>query len=141
MNQAMQKAKETFAQGNYTCVWCRGDELLTSKEAGLRLLLTRIREGKDLSGFYAADKIVGRAAAFLYVKLGAAGVYASVMSRGAKELLAEYNIPAEAEELTENIRKRQNTGLCPMECAVSSCVSPEAAYAAILEAIRKMQQK
>lgn len=47
MNQAMQKAKETFAQGNYTCVWCRGDELLTSKEAGLRLLLTRIREGKD----------------------------------------------------------------------------------------------
>ena len=42
MNQAMQKAKETFAQGNYTCVWCRGDELLTSKEAGLRLLLTRI---------------------------------------------------------------------------------------------------
>ena len=36
MNQAMQKAKETFAQGNYTCVWCRDDELLTSKEAGLR---------------------------------------------------------------------------------------------------------
>ena len=68
-------------------------------------------------------------------------MYASVMSRGAKELLAEYNIPAEAEELTENIRNRQNTGLCPMECAVSSCVSPEAAYAAILEAIRKMQQK
>ena len=65
MNQAMKKAKETFAQGNYTCVWCRDDELLTSKEAGLRPLLTRIREGKDLNGFYAADKIVGRAAAFL----------------------------------------------------------------------------
>ena len=141
MNQAMKKAKETFAQGNYTCVWCRDDELLTSKEAGLRPLLTRIREGKDLNEFYAADKIVGRAAAFLYVKLGAAGVYAPVMSRGAKELLAEYNIPAEADELTENIRNRQNTGLCPMECAVSSCGSPEAAYAAILEAIRKMQQK
>lgn len=141
MNQAMQKAKETFAQGNYTCVWCRNDELLTSKEAGLRPLLIRIREGKDLSGFYAADKIVGRAAAFLYVKLGAAGVYAPVMSRGAKELLVEYNIPAEADELTENIRNRQNTGLCPMECAVSSCDSPEAAYVAILEAIRKMQQK
>ena len=42
MNQAMKKAKETFAQGNYTCVWCRDDELLTSKEAGLRPLLTRI---------------------------------------------------------------------------------------------------
>ncbi len=94
-----------------------------------------------MNGFYAADKIVGRAAAFLYVKLGAAGVYAPVMSRGAKELLTEYNIPAEADELTENIRNRQNTGLCPMECAVSSCGSPEAAYVAILEAIRKMQQK
>ena len=82
MNQAMKKAKETFAQGNYTCVWYRDNELLT-----------------------------------------------------------EYNIPAEADELTENIRNRQNTGLCPMECAVSSCGSPEAAYAAILEAIRKMQQK
>ena len=58
-----------------------------------------------------------------------------VMSRGAKELLTEYNIPAEADELTENIRNRQNTGLCPMECAVSSCGSPEAAYAAILEAV------
>ncbi|MFR7842412.1 MAG: DUF1893 domain-containing protein [Gallintestinimicrobium sp.] len=50
-------------------------------------------------------------------------------------------MPAEADELTENIRNRQNTGLCPMECAVSSCDSPEAAYVAILEAIRKMQQK
>ena len=49
MNQAMKKAKETFAQGNYTCVWCRDDELLTSKEAGLRPLLTRIREGKDFT--------------------------------------------------------------------------------------------
>ena len=52
MNQAMKKAKETFAQGNYTCVWCRDNELLTSKEAGLRPLLTRIRDGKDLNGFY-----------------------------------------------------------------------------------------
>lgn len=46
MNQAMKKAKETFAQGNYTCVWCRDNELLTSKEAGLRPLLTRIRGGE-----------------------------------------------------------------------------------------------
>ena len=140
MNREMQRAREIFSQGDYTCVWCRGDELLTSKEAGLRPLLARIREGKGLNGFYAADKIVGRAAAFLYVKLKAAGVYAPVMSKGAKVLLEEHGISAEADELAEEIRNRQNTGLCPMECAVSSCSDAEEAYAAILEAVRKMQQ-
>ena len=119
-----------------------GESVMSAMSRKERRNLIRIAVALGLfAAVFTADKIVGRAAAFLYVKLGAAGVYAPVMSRGAKELLTEYNIPAEADELTENIRNRQNTGLCPMECAVSSCGSPEAAYAAILEAIRKMQQK
>ena len=146
MNQAMQKAKEMSDIAKLNSMISEEETKINNTYYQIGKLYVAMHSHdyeEEFAGMITtiADKIVGRAAAFLYVKLGAAGVYAPVMSRGAKELLAEYNIPAEADELTENIRNRQNTGLCPMECAVSSCGSPEAAYVAILEAIRKMQQK
>ncbi len=52
------------------------------------------REGRDLSGFCAADRVVGRAAAMLFVKAGVHAVFAEVMSDGAAALLAAHGIDA-----------------------------------------------
>ena len=57
-------AEEILKQGTYTCVACRGDTVLTATERGVRPLTNWLRDGADLRGFAAADKVVGKAAAF-----------------------------------------------------------------------------
>jgi len=44
-NNDMQRAKELFESGNYTCVLCKGDEIITSTERGVKPLFTWL-EGK-----------------------------------------------------------------------------------------------
>lgn len=137
MKTNLQKAKELLQTGKYTCVLCQGDKVFTSTERGVAPLVNWLSSGMDLGGFSAADKIVGRAAAFLYFLLGVDEVYASVMSEGAKTLLSELNISASYDSKTEHIINRAGTGGCPMEQAVKDITEPEAA----LEAIRKKMKE
>ena len=66
--------------------------------------------GEDLKGFSAADKVVGKGAAFLYVMAGVKEVYASVMSEKAAALLSEYGIDGFCGQKVDRIRNRQGTG-------------------------------
>ena len=83
----LNKAKALLAAGGYTCVLCRGDEIHTATARGVKPLVDWLDSGLDLRGFSAADKVVGRATAFLYVLLGVREVHALVMSAPAKEAL------------------------------------------------------
>ena len=47
---------------------------------------------KDYKGYSAADKIVGRAAAFLYTILQVKNLYGETMSKGAIEILKKSGI-------------------------------------------------
>ena len=73
MNSDLTKAAALLNSGAYTCVLCRGDAVFTGTERGVKPLLGWLDGGVDLNGFSAADRVVGTAAAFLYVLLGAAG--------------------------------------------------------------------
>ena len=75
-----EKAKTLLAEGGYTCVICGGDKVYTSHERGVKPLLELLEQGAELKGFSAADRVVGKAAAFLYVLLGVSAVYAGVIS-------------------------------------------------------------
>lgn len=44
---------------------CKGSTIYISTERGVKPLIDRIDDGTDLQGFSAADKVVGKAAAFL----------------------------------------------------------------------------
>ena len=57
--------------------------MLTSTERGVKPLLQWLDGENRVKGFSAVDKVVGRAAAFLYVLLEVKEVYAGVMSEGA----------------------------------------------------------
>ena len=92
----------------------------------LKLYRAGLLRGADVS-----DRIVGRAAAALFVAGGAASVYADVMSVGAAEFLSSYAIPNHAETITEEIINRKKTGICPMEAAVKDLDDPERMIAAI----------
>ncbi len=121
-----EKAKRLFETGKYTCVLCRKDAVFTSVERGVKPLLNLLESG-GYGGFSAADKIVGQAAAHLYILIGVVSVYASVMSRDAEKLLLKNNISASYGVLTEKIINRNGNDICPMEKAVSNTENSHAA--------------
>ena len=74
MNKDLEQAKALLENNEeYTCAACRAGESFASEEHGIRPLMRWLNEGTDLSGASAADRIVGKAAAFLYVLLGDRG--------------------------------------------------------------------
>lgn len=115
----------------HTLALCRGGEVVTSDLRGVMPMLGFLREGRDLSGFCAADRVVGRAAAMLFAKAGVRAVHAEVMSDGAAALLAAHGIDASCDVRTAAIENRQKTGLCPMESAVAGIEDIDAGIAAI----------
>ncbi len=117
--------------GSYTCAACLGGTIHTATHRGVRPLLNWVQEGTDLRGFSAADRVVGRATAFLYVLLGVKEVYARVMSRPAAQVLEAAGIAAYAGTLTDGIVNRQGNGPCPFEAAVLHIQDPDQALLAI----------
>ena len=64
----LQRAERALAEGGHTLVLVKGERVITSNQRGVAPLLALI--DTDVTGFSAADKVVGKAAALLYVKLG-----------------------------------------------------------------------
>lgn len=134
----LEKAKQALASGAYTCVLYKDGILHTATQRGVKPLLDWLDSGMDLRGFRAADKVVGRATAFLYVLLGVEAVYAQVMSRPAAEILLANHITATWGTLVDGIINRAGTGPCPFEAAVLDIREPEWALAAIRKKRREM---
>ena len=135
---AMEKAKQELLQGEYTCAVCKGEKLYTSVERGVKPLLTWLDSGEDLSAASAADKVVGKAAAFLYVLLGVKEVYAPIISERALSVLKEQGIAVEADAVVPAIRNRRGDGFCPMETAVWDMEDALEAKAAIEKKAREL---
>ncbi len=88
------KAKKLTEDAGYTCVLCKNEKIYKSRESGIKPLLMFYENKEDLHSFCAADKTVGRAAAFIYIAFGIDEIYADVMSEGAYELLLNDGIGA-----------------------------------------------
>lgn len=136
MNSDLTYAKKLLHDGGYTCVLHKSDVTYTSKERGVKPLLNWLESDINIKGFYAADKVVGKATAFLYVIAGVSEVYADVMSLSAKETLDAYGVTAHCGECVKAIRNRTDTGFCPMEQAVWDINDPHEAKAAIINTLK-----
>lgn len=128
-----ERAAGLLAARGYTCVLCKGEKVYTSTARGVGPLIRWLDEKTDLNGFCAADKVVGKAAAALYVLLGVAAVYAPVMSGMAVQMLEEHGIEVRYDQCVRAVRNSTDTGPCPMEEAVRYLESPREALAAIRE--------
>lgn len=129
----LERARHLLMAGTYTCVLCKGDLLYTSTARGVRPVLDWITTGQDLSGFSAADKVVGKAAAFLFIRAGIVRLYTRVISGPALDVLRAGGISVEYDSLVPGIINRAGDGPCPMESAVSGTDDPDEA----LDLIRK----
>ena len=138
MEHNLSKAVALLETGHYTCVLCRGDAVFTATERGVKPLLNWLEDGQDLRDFSAADRVVGRATAFLYCLLGVKEVYAGVMSHPAAEVLKNAGIAVEAGQLVDGIINRRGTGPCPFEAAVLEIQNPQDALTAIRKKMEQM---
>lgn len=131
MHIDLAKARQELDSSAYTCVVCKGNTVYTATERGVKPLLSWLDSGTDLQDFCAADKVVGKATAYLYCLLGVYAVYAHVMSRPAAQVLKENGIRAYWGSLVDGIINRKGTGPCPFEEAVMDIHSPDSALDAI----------
>lgn len=139
MKPDTQKALAILNNSTYTCVVCREDTCFTATVRGVKPLLDWLDHGPSLQGFCAADKVVGRAAAFLYCLLQVSEVYARVMSRPAADVLRDHGISVHADTFTDGIINRKGTGPCPFESAVMEITDPAAALQTIRARLAQMQ--
>ena len=117
---------------------CKDDIVYTAYDRGVKPLLKWLDDGVDLKDFSAADKVVGKAAALLYVLLGVSCVYAPVMSIGAQEVFDEHKTAFICDKTVDAIINRQGDGFCPMETAVKDISSPETAISVIKEKLKTL---
>ena len=140
MDKNLLKARELLSAGEYTCVVCREDTVYSTTHRGVAPLLNWLDNGTDLENFSAADRVVGRGAAFLYCLLKVKAVHARVMSHPAAEVLKGHGIDAYADTIVDGIINRSGTGPCPFEAAVMDIQNAPDALLAIRETRRQLQK-
>ena len=134
----LKNAVSLLESGNHTCVFYQGQAFLTDDRRGIRPLMELLESGQDFRHFCAADRVVGKAAAFLYCLLGIRAIYARVISTPALQVLQSCGIDTYYDTQVSAIRNRTGDGFCPMETAVWNLNDPEKAPDAIREALRKL---
>lgn len=125
--------------GHSICL-CRDGEYFTDDRRGISPMMGFIEEGRELHGYSAADIIVGKAAAMLFVKAGIICVHGKTMSESGKAYLEAHDIPCTYDILTDRIINRQGTDICPMEKAVACIDDTESGYEALYSQLLQTQQ-
>ena len=92
-------------------------------------------EDKDFKGTQVFDRVVGRAAAFLYVYGNADYVYANTISKPAIEIFKKNNIKYEAKNIVDEIQNKDKTDLCPFEKLTKNVENPAQAYGLIYKKV------
>ncbi|MBR3786325.1 MAG: DUF1893 domain-containing protein [Firmicutes bacterium] len=135
------RARLALREGGYTCYIIKGHEIYTSHHRGVKPLLDWLDAGTDLRGGIAADKVIGKAAAFLYVLLGVSYVYAGVISKPALGVFEKYDILCEYEILVDAIQNRTKDGFCPMERTVWNIETPDGVPALLKDALKNLVEE
>lgn len=84
-------------------------------------------------GVSVADKIVGKAVAFLCVYAEVASVYTPVVSEPAAGVLRENGVHLEADTTVSMILNKNKDDQCPVEQMIFTCATPEEAYTILRE--------
>ena len=110
----------------------RGKLQLVRTDAGIAAALEVYRDQRGLlHKSLVVDKVVGKAAAAVFVLAGVKEVFAFVLSLPAKQLLQRHGITVRCETLVDVIKNRRGDGMCPMEQAVANISDAQAAFEAV----------
>ena len=88
-----------------------------------------------------ADKVIGKAAAFLLIKGNVKAVYAEIISNHALDTLQQTDILVQYQKVVPYIINRNKDGMCPMEETVLMMHDAAQAFVALQEKIKWLAQK
>ena len=125
----MTYARQMLSIGGYKLVVCAKDSVHVSEDSGLDSLLSLVGEDTWI-GAAAADKVVGKAAAMLFVLLRVKSLYAEVITETAKAVLEAQGIECVYGTLVERLIDADGK-VCPSELAVENVVDPSDVPAAL----------
>ena len=140
MQKDLERAIKIMNEGGFTCVLVKDDKVYTSKERGVKPLLSFLEEGIG-QDFYCADKVVGRGAGFLYLLLKVKAVYAEVLSEEAKSVFDKNGLNYFYGQIVDRIQNRKKDGLCPIEECVINTEDKEEAYRLIKNRLIELSGK
>jgi len=130
---AIKKAKLIIDSGEASLVIIKSGKIVhTDTRMGVAAVLDLVKNSPDvLKGAIVVDKVVGKAAASLFI-LGRVGyVYGVVMSRPAAALLADANAGVRHDVVVDVIQNRMKNGVCPVEQCLYDIFNPNEALSAI----------
>lgn len=139
--------KKLLSAERYTCVLASDYHyLLTSREKGVmplyhfiqdRLVEDQVRKHPLIL----ADKIIGKAAAYLAIYAGVKSLYTYAISEGAIAILEVHQIKFEYDKKVPYIYNRNKDGQCPMEVALEGITDVNTAYEVLDTFIKNREEK
>ncbi len=138
MHPELENLRNTLKNEKCTCVLGIGNVIFKSTDKGVQPLLDWMNSGNNYMGYMIADKVVGRAAAFIDIAMGIRAVYAEVISQPAKELLENNHVEVEADMIVPDILNRDKSDRCPLEKSVDGINDAAQALMPIEMAIIRM---
>lgn len=131
MKNAINSAKNLIKEEGASCIVIKDGCIISAeRERGIAPAV-RLYDRGLLSGSLVVDKIIGRAAAFVFVLGGVTACHGVTVSAPAMELLLKSGISVTADNVTDCIINRKGDGMCPMEQAVMNITDPEEALLAL----------
>lgn len=110
-------AKETMYNEDQKIVIVNNSNVIYKNDGfGIKPLYSAYMTIKDqMKGAYCADRVIGKAAAWIYQKADIKELYCDVITTRAKNLLTDSGIKLIFVEEVEFIENRDKTGMCPVE--------------------------
>jgi hypothetical protein len=137
---ALDAAKQKIKNGAANFIIIKQNEIVCQKsDSGIGGALSVLEGGDGLfSDSFVVDKIVGKAAAVIFVLGGVKGVYGLMMSDAAKGFLERSGIACDYERLISLIQNKSGEP-CPIEQSVLGIDEPKTALDAIKATLAKLR--
>lgn len=136
-------AKLELHQNNLNLVIVKnGNTVFETRSPGISGFLLVIENvGTELVDASAADRIVGRAAAFLCAYAEIASVFAATISAEGLEVLRKREIHCEYKHLVPHILNSTQTAVCPFEELTSGLTDPKEAFLKLKGEVNRLRPK
>ena len=128
--QDLERARRRLKERKLSLVVVKkGSVLFETESHGIKGFLEAIELlGEKLTGSSVADRIVGRAVAFLCAYFRVSAVFAVLMSMEGVRVLEDKDIIYQFEKCVTNILNQKRNDICPFEKLALTFTSPEEAY-------------
>ena len=137
----IERVKKILFEESLSCVILKDSQIYKSNQRGVAPVIDLIDKKIDISNAFVADKVIGKAAAMLFIYCKVKEIYTPVISEPAINILRSSGIIVHYEKCVPYIINRSNTGQCPMEKAVKDISSPVQALISIKEKIKELSNQ